>query len=619
MPQPHQSDWLDTAAFLKQAGAGGVGLPKKVIDVDSDAQPSKVTQTCGMLYEAEVHADAVNAHPALKCPSCGQPASGIAGAKQLYLLDVQETGGKSHKGDVPPCPVPGFPGPPPHVYSVEPCSCRVSQEWAGAFSAELQSRLAGGKPRAVVDMTAKQREKKLAHLEGVLADLYAVSANPDKTAQKEAADYWAVIVADQIQRLCPGPHNMKPAPKPLEPKVESWANSNGFAKPPVDWGQGLLNAETIQKLHLMQKLQEANMISASSLLGMFGLGKKAEEAPPVQTGTPVYAQVDGTVSTTPAYQGQKPTGFVAAPPKKSNWAHVEGSWGAAGVDDMQKKGVHPNQSLGWGDEAADLEKLTKLPKGLSPQEFQKQLMNDWVPPDEPEITKTASGAWRVSWKGESQVFAKKDRAEEYAHELMKKGKWTAPDPKTVYLKELIKKGQEHAPPPLVPLPYGQAKKPPTELPPDQQKVNVVGGTAEEKATYLMNLKNVLKASGPDAFPKPLLKAIYGHSTNPDTKQVAISILQQTMGQPVGPLELFQTLELICKDLKAFIDGTTAEVKPGTMAYVKGFIDLVDIPSEQPKTVPGPSPAVPAAVAPEPAAPPIDKTARKKRTIRKIQD
>lgn len=263
----------------------------------------------------------------------------------------------------------------------------------------------------------------------------------------------------------------------------------------------------------------------------------------------------------------------------------------------KKEGVHPNQNLGWdiGDlPIPDVLKKSPLTGGLSPTEFQKQLMNDWNCPTEPVIEKTPGGQWRVTWQDKSQVFALKNRAEEYAHELMQKGKWTAPDPKP--------------------------KPVPTTLDPSAQKVNVVGGTAEEKSAYISQLKNVLKASGPDAFPKELLKKILGYSEDPTTKQVAISILQQAMGQPVGPLELFQTLQIICTDIKCFLNGA-AEVKPGTMAYVKAFIDLVDLPAT-PKTVAGPSTAVPpttGTVPTEPPAPPIDKTVRKKRTIRKIQD
>ena len=55
-------------------------------------------------------------------------------------------------------------------------------------------------------------------------------------------------------------------------------------------------------------------------------------------------------------------------------------------------------------------------------------------------------------------------------------------------------------------------------------MNVVGGTADEKAAYLQTLKNALKASGPDAFPKALLKKILGYSENSFTRQVAISVL-----------------------------------------------------------------------------------------------
>lgn len=265
------SDWIKTGDLLKQLGAVG-GLPRKVVHVDSDTSPRP--QTGGMLYEAELLNDAVAAEPALKCPNCGQPVTGIAGAKTLYQVDVREGPGKSHKADVPDCPV-AWPWPVPVVFVVDPCGCRVTQDWASAFSAELSSRIAGRPPKPLALPTAAQTQKRIDQLTDKLSQLYSVQANPVTVERKRAADYWSVIVADQIQRLVPGGHNTPRADTPLNSEVVTWANANSFAKPPD------------QAVPVM---------------------------PAIGGGSPVYRMSNGTVSSVPAYPGQEPCGIAQGPP-----------------------------------------------------------------------------------------------------------------------------------------------------------------------------------------------------------------------------------------------------------------------------------------------------------------
>lgn len=367
------TDWDSTEQFLKKAGSSGSSLPKKVINVDTDKQPSAVNQTGGMLYEAEIFSDAVNASPKLLCPCCGQSASDIAGAKQLYQVDIKESSGKSHKGDVPPCPVSGL-DVPAMVYSVEPCGCRVSAEWAGAFSAELHSRVSGNKPKAVVDMTAKQREAKLAFLTGKLSELYSLQTVCASTnAPREAVDYWIVIVADQMQRLVPSPLNMDPTKMPISPKVEKWAKDGGFATPPkaAFVGPDSLNAAW-QPSEFLKELMADWHGAGNSIFELPDASKPKQHVkgevslPPPVSGAYVYRMTDGSVSTTPAYPGQMPCGQVAANPYAK--VVIDKDKGSLGEDmhlwsQLVKAGmVNPNQLAPWDDTPAGTALLGKKPK-----------------------------------------------------------------------------------------------------------------------------------------------------------------------------------------------------------------------------------------------------------------
>jgi len=292
--------WQSEADFVKTAGQSGhAGLPNKHIHVDTAKQPSVSEQTEGQLY-SDIVAKLIDVEPRMCCPNCGARAHDIKDGGQVYTRDILESGGKTHKGDIPKCPIPGL-DIPTMAYTVSPCGCRVSVEWAGAFAAELQSRLGGSKPAPIIGVTPKQREFKLNKLEADLARLYALQ---DKAtgAQKEAVDYWIVVVADQIQRLCPGKHNQQPLPKKLEPEVIQWAVKNAHSQPTAQ-------VTTTPYYPLL-----------------------ASQGGALPAGTPLYQSASGAMSTVPVYSGQKPAGHYAVPghPNPTEQTDEHPNWSAWG-------------------------------------------------------------------------------------------------------------------------------------------------------------------------------------------------------------------------------------------------------------------------------------------------
>ncbi len=96
-----------------------------------------------------------------------------------------------------------------------------------------------------------------------------------QTQQAEDAKYWAVMVADQIQRLCPGEHNTVP--------TKSTSVAAGIAA-----------------------YYEALAAEYTKPQGV------------IEPGTSVYRWGDGTISKIPAYPGQKPCGVIADAPVPIN-------------------------------------------------------------------------------------------------------------------------------------------------------------------------------------------------------------------------------------------------------------------------------------------------------------
>lgn len=203
----------------------------------------------------------------IPCPSCGVPVVALRDAVQPYRL--------SNTRDIPPCPVADLPLPPAD-YVLDPCGCRVDHYWAGAYTAERTHRAGGGESRPVEGLSPAERESRVAFYSRKLSELYvlqiqqAQAAGPVDQAAKDAVDYWVVVVADQIMRLCPGEHNRTPQPhRPLSRTVRDWMHRQELTDPSV---------------------------------------------PPAGRGVAVYPHQDGTLRPSPAHVGQRPLATVTAPP-----------------------------------------------------------------------------------------------------------------------------------------------------------------------------------------------------------------------------------------------------------------------------------------------------------------
>lgn len=172
---------------------------------------------------------------AIACPNCARDVTQISSVEPAYLRNLTDEFGTQKKDrTMPPCPVPGFES---EILfcAVSPCGCRVSSAWAGAFMAERTKRLAGNAPKPVVAYTPQDLERVSTKLTDALAKLYTLQATAEGQ-QKTTVDYWVVIIADQIQRLHPGRHNIAATPQSLDPAVRNWANARGHTMPtdPVD-------------------------------------------------------------------------------------------------------------------------------------------------------------------------------------------------------------------------------------------------------------------------------------------------------------------------------------------------------------------------------------------------
>jgi hypothetical protein len=486
--------WLSEAEFRKKA----FELPKPgpVHYVSGAASP---TQNLIDAAEASEHAAA---HPALRCPCCGEVAADIAGATQLYQLDVAEGGGKSHKADIPPCPVSGL-NLPAMAYTVEPCGCRVSSDWAGGFSRELLSRANGGVPKPLVDLTDQQRAEKIAHYGDRLKALYALQAVANPPETKAAVDYWIVVCADQLQRLAPSGHNRKPPAKPLEAKVADWADKNGFTTPP--------------------------------------------EPTPVQEGVPVYRQANGTVGLTPTYAGQEPCGFTSAP----STPKVE--FGPVGGEEAFQAALAAAQIGAVGTK--DLMKLAGI-----------------APPDEPELSTTRSGQFAVRYGDIYKVFTNHGEAKAYAEQL----KQVTPG-------------------------FAAKMKPLQTLP------------VEEKVDKLAALKKVLLAASPSEIPQKLAQQVLGYTYA--HMKLTHEIVTETFGL-ASPVDVATRTVAIRDSLIGYTQGINDTLTADAFRFVKAFVNMVDIPEtpDAPARVAAPDPVT--AAPPKPA---VERHAKKKRTIRKIQD
>ncbi len=295
-----------------------------------------------MLSEAERRQEAVAAAPAVACPNC----SGLAD----HVSDATA-------GDLPPYPIAGLTA--PMVFTLQPCGCRVSAEWTAEFTAEVTRRLEGREPRAVV-VPEGVRKAQLARYQKHLTALYTVQrTHALRPEQRAAVERWIVVCGDQIQRLCPGPHN---------------------------------------------------------------------QAPPPQTGVPVFRHADNSLRPSPAYAGQKPDGHVPRPEPAPTWTDI--------VDASRDRtdAILTGVQAGLISPAAATEAL-----GLT---------------TEPKLGRTRNGQHSVRLGDIYRVFVTEKEAQEYATQLRLAPGFTA----------------RMTPPPAVPGPAAAPPPPPPEvLPPKHAK------------------------------------------------------------------------------------------------------------------------------------------------------
>lgn len=162
--------------------------------------------------------------PTLCCPNCGALIAGLSGASQRYH---------------PPAAIRTNPAyQMPHdsqdelEYSLDPCGCRISVLWAGAYQREILARRNGGTPSRVVDMTDAERARRSTELAGEIVKLMSDRENPALTlAEREVIDYHLVVATDRLMRLHPGQHNRLRAAlvTPLSPVVAAWAGEKNLA------------------------------------------------------------------------------------------------------------------------------------------------------------------------------------------------------------------------------------------------------------------------------------------------------------------------------------------------------------------------------------------------------
>lgn len=186
---------------------------KREIHVDTAEHIPISHQTTGAMYGKdadEQRRDLANSVPKMVCPSC------LAVVTRLTVANSYTKSNGEVVSPVPRCPVVSV-GIQPFFYSAFPCGCRVLDTWASAWSAEMTHRLDGGVPRPIAVMSEKARSAALLRYESALTSLYKFADNPHATPDTKAAtQLWSIIVADQMQRLCP---EIRVAVSPIMPTV----------------------------------------------------------------------------------------------------------------------------------------------------------------------------------------------------------------------------------------------------------------------------------------------------------------------------------------------------------------------------------------------------------------
>ena len=175
-----------------------------------------------MMFESTAREKALALEPRLCCPNCGQPVSGFINAVQQYKTPPAVT-------STADCPFPELLQ--RMSYTLEPCSCRVTPEWAAEFTNELNRRMAGETPLPICDLTTTQRHQQVKKIEAQISDLYSRLDKAATTEAKARIQYYLVLAVDYLMRLTPGAHNCV-KPVALDPEVRLWANKHSYQLPP---------------------------------------------------------------------------------------------------------------------------------------------------------------------------------------------------------------------------------------------------------------------------------------------------------------------------------------------------------------------------------------------------
>lgn len=288
---PSSNDGKDAFAYaMHAAGLGGLS---KHVHIEGKAAETVASTPGGMLYATAV----CELEPRITCPNCGALCRDLGSAKLEYDIPVglhayslnMKTGEPNR-----------------YVYHLEPCGCRVNQEWAGAMKAEVNRRVEGKPPQTVVDFTPLQREKRRQHLQKHITELMTLQKKLGAdTKAAEAVQYRLVAATDQLMRLIPGPHNKVVSEVQLNDSVKMWAEKNEYYMP-----------------------SNPSKITVGVDLGAQVLEVNMQPAGEIKPGDLMYQNADGTLTNVPngtpaigaAVNGYgpdypMPSGMAGNPPK----------------------------------------------------------------------------------------------------------------------------------------------------------------------------------------------------------------------------------------------------------------------------------------------------------------
>jgi len=212
--------------------------------------------------------------PQIRCPNCKSIVNGVGATQEVVQLGsptntaLGKPKPKFNQEPLKSTPTSQTVGAVRMIWRVDSCKCQVSQEWAGAFTAEVNRRVNGEKPQPVNELTDVQREIKKKQLEKEITNLYTSLGNMKKLHwDVSEVEKSLVVRVDQLARLLPGNHNKLPTVK-LSPGTLTWATKNGLIVPPASEKDKLPSVEAIEQAI---KLAGLDLVSPSTALEMLGI------------------------------------------------------------------------------------------------------------------------------------------------------------------------------------------------------------------------------------------------------------------------------------------------------------------------------------------------------------